>query len=140
MYNQNYNEIVQHLYLGNVQSLSDSDKFNFIVNCTPDAPKVPEKTLTLSVKDDPYQSTKLFEMIQTTSVLEIIHDKLSNHKKVLVHCHMGIQRSAAIVACYLIRYYGATVEQAVSYIKNKRPVAFFGSVNFMQTLKLVHGS
>lgn len=49
------------------------------------------------------------------------HTKLG--KNVLVHCHAGVSRSAAILAAFLIRERKCTAEQAVAFIKSKRPRA-----------------
>jgi hypothetical protein len=45
---------------------------------------------------------------------------LDNKENILVHCHMGISRSSAIVASYLIRQYTLTVEDAIEQIRMKR--------------------
>jgi protein-tyrosine phosphatase len=47
---------------------------------------------------------------------------------------MGMQRSCAVVACYLIKYHGMDPIQAIDYIKSKRPFAFFGQVNFIDAI------
>lgn len=48
---------------------------------------------------------------------------------VLVHCRMGVSRSASIVIAYLIKYFKLTYEQAFERVKNKRfeinPIAAF---------------
>jgi protein-tyrosine phosphatase len=61
-----------------------------------------------------------------------------NKKPVLVHCFAGMQRSCAVVACYLIKYYNITPLDAINFIKKKRNVAFFGGVNFMRTLEMFY--
>ncbi|CAL4137324.1 unnamed protein product, partial [Meganyctiphanes norvegica] len=40
---------------------------------------------------------------------------------VLVHCHFGVSRSATLVACFLMRKYKITVDEALYRIKIKRP-------------------
>ena len=40
-----------------------------------------------------------------------------NRQSVLIHCHAGMQRSAAVLACYLIRFYKMTPEDAVNQPK-----------------------
>ena len=46
----------------------------------------------------------------------------------------GRQRSCAIVAAYLMRYHNYHIDDAIHYIKTKRPYAFFISVNFKHAL------
>lgn len=42
--------------------------------------------------------------------------------KILVHCHMGKSRSASIVIYYLMRSRGWSFEEALEFLKNKRPL------------------
>ena len=91
--------------------------------------------INLPVHDSPDESNKLLSLIHETQVLEKIHLALQQNKPVLVHCFAGMQRSCALVACYLIKYNNMAPHEAIEYIKSKRPIAFFGNVNFMNTLK-----
>ena len=53
----------------------------------------------------------------------------------LVHCAQGIQRSATIIAMFLISTKGISWQQAVTYIQGIRPIAFRPSANFEDSLK-----
>jgi protein-tyrosine phosphatase len=55
-------------------------------------------------------------------------------RNVLVHCSMGMQRSPAVVAAYLIKYNKLNVEEAMDYVKRKRPEAFFYKSTFERAL------
>jgi protein-tyrosine phosphatase len=61
-----------------------------------------------------------------------------NNKPVLVHCKNGMQRSCGVVACYLIKYNYMTPIDAIQFIRYKRPIAFFGNVNFQEAIDLFH--
>lgn len=50
-----------------------------------------------------------------------INDVIRNGKKVYVHCRNGHGRSPALVAAYLMRYKGMSLEEAALVIKTKRP-------------------
>ena len=69
---------------------------------------------------------------------EIVY-KLNNEYKeghtILVHCAAGMQRSPAVVAMFLIGLFGMTHEQAMAYIQEKRPVAFYLNANFKESIK-----
>ena len=138
-----YNQIIDNLYVGNERSARDFEpnKMTLVVNCTKDIPfqaKSPIK-IRLPVDDTPQESLRLYNYMYNMRVLEEIHHCLFSNKSVLVHCKMGIQRSCAVVACYLIKYYNFTPRQAVFFVKNKRPIAFDeGIVNFIDTLKMVY--
>ena len=138
-----YNEIIDNLYVGNERSVRDFDpnKMTLVVNCTKNIPSQNNslKKIRLPVDDTPEESMLLYDYINRTHVLEEIYNCLFSNKCVLVHCRMGIQRSCAVVACYLIKYHRLTPEQAVFFIKKKRPIAFYGNeVNFMETMELIH--
>jgi len=132
-----YNMIAANLYLGNIDALKDQDKFDLIVNCTKHIPLATkcEQTVRIPVDDHPSESENMMKNIKETNVLEKIHIHRINNKPVLVHCHAGMQRSATIVACYLIHYYKMTPEEAIRFIRSKRPVAFFPKPNFLQVIQ-----
>ena len=59
---------------------------------------------------------------------------------VLVHCAAGMQRSAASVAMFLIATRNMTPETAIQYIKERRPIAFRGGVNFEDAIDSFYDS
>ena len=134
-----YNNITKYLYLGNIDSLQYSDKFALIVNCTthiafPETIKLGQVLIRIPVYDDPKECANLLKYIHETKVLEKIHFCRMSNKAVLVHCHAGVQRSCAIIACYLMKYYKMQLNDAIAFIKQKRPVAFYQGANFMDAM------
>jgi len=142
-----HNKIAEYLYLGNIHSLDDADKFYFIVNCTNHI-KITRKcktgiddcmdTIRIPVDDHPTECERMLKYIESTRVLEKIHECRMKSKPVLVHCHAGIQRSAAIIACYIIKYYKMTPKEAIHFIQTKRPIAFLQQANFMEVIQYVY--
>jgi protein-tyrosine phosphatase len=144
-------EIIPHLYLGSIKALGTYDysaldyymivdliKYTLSTDNRDNRDNRDKKTqiyINLPVHDSPDECDKLLSLIKETNVLEKIHLALQQNKPVLVHCFAGMQRSCALVACYLIKYHTMTPDEAINYIKCKRPIAFFGRVNFMETLK-----
>ena len=64
-------------------------------------------------------------------------DLIDNHLKngiVVVHCLAGRQRSAAVIASYLIKFHGKSVNESIDFVKSKKRDAFFPHVNFMDTI------
>ena len=55
--------------------------------------------------------------------------------QILVHCAAGMQRSAAIIAMYLIALERMKTEDAIEYIQEKRPIAFRPSANFEKAIR-----
>ena len=69
---------------------------------------------------------------------EIIYKLLLEYKQgntILVHCAAGMQRSAAVVAMFLMVLTGMKHEDAMLYIKDKRPIAFHQSANFLRSIQ-----
>ena len=137
--NENLNEIIDNLYIGNSKSFINNN-FDLIVNCTKEY-EIPFSTnntsmnIRISIKDDPYECDKFLSIINDSNVLDIINDFITNKKTVLVHCSMGMQRSCALVTCYLIKYYSMDYIEAIKYIKSRRPIAFFGNINLLSTIE-----
>ena len=127
-----YDEIVEYLHVGSARALQSSDRFSMIVNCTADIPFPTncENCIRIPVHDDPVDCDKMSALVDNTQVLSKMHESILEKKPVLVHCFAGQQRSCAIVALYLIRYHNMTPDQAITHIKRKRRIAFFGQVNF----------
>lgn len=46
-----------------------------------------------------------------------------NSSKCLVHCKMGVSRSASTVMAYAMKEYGWPLEKAYNFVKQKRSVA-----------------
>ena len=108
-----------------------------IVNCTPDIPfpLMHNSIIRIPVYDHPSHAQKMHDLIKKKQVLETVHKHLWEGKTVLVHCHAGIQRSCAVVACYLVKYHGLTPDEAIAHIKKRRPIAFVTGVNFRETIE-----
>ena len=143
----NANEICHGLWLGDHVS---SENFNFlrqkqiklVINCTKDL-QIPEEYKILSINairlpltdnSITVDSKILNDNIDGTE--NAIHYYLSNGAHVLVHCYAGRQRSATIVAYYLMkRYFFGNYDSVFFYIQQQRPVAFTPSHRLKDYLK-----
>lgn len=74
------------------------------------------------VDDNPQSMNYLFEEI-LPDVLGWLDDQIKGNKKVLVCCSAGRSRSVTVVSAYLISRRGMTVEEALDFVKEKRPDA-----------------
>uniref|UniRef100_A0A8D2QFF4 protein-serine/threonine phosphatase n=1 Tax=Zonotrichia albicollis TaxID=44394 RepID=A0A8D2QFF4_ZONAL len=51
-----------------------------------------------------------------------INKAKKNHSKCLVHCKMGVSRSASTVIAYAMKEFGWSLEKAYNYVKQKRSI------------------
>jgi dual specificity MAP kinase phosphatase len=136
-----FHEIIPHLYIGSQEALKRASLFDYIINCTRHIPNISTiPTIRIPVNDDPQESVALIDAIHKTDVLKIIHKARQEKKRVLVHCHAGMQRSCTIVAIYLMYYYNLSAEEVLRYIPTKRPIAFQPQATFKKVIHEFHTS
>ena len=139
-------KVCDNLYLSGQEAalshqLCKTLQFKLVVNCTNHAPYIkprnPNTTyIKVAVEDNcrPKEVTKLASHLPR--IVELIHGVLSQNNAVLVHCRLGRQRSAAVVAAYLMWERGITMTDAIDHIQSLNPVAFQPEVNFQRSLEL----
>jgi len=139
--NQNANEIIPRLWLGNVKASMDEDfirKNNIVVvfNCTKNLPFSPMIPIKYRVPvDDNLEEEEIRNMeLWSTEIAYKLISEYMEGKTILVHCMAGMQRSAASVAFMLIAYYKMRATDAMKFIKEKRNVAFYPSANFGRSI------
>lgn len=138
-------EILPGLWLGNKAASQDieflrGNQITAIFNCTKDIPFKqgvnPAMHQYRIPLDDNMQADELRNLEHWSwEVAYKIAKERSAGNRILVHCYAGMQRSAASIAIYLIATYRCTTDEAIVFLKQKRPVAFFGNVNFYQSIK-----
>ncbi len=139
-------EIIPNLWLGDEQGPTDRqfiEKCNikFIINCSKDLAenKFGIENIRINVDDRPSVSHSedneiMYESLE--SCVDYIHKCIvSNGKSVLVHCKAGKQRSASVIAAYIMKFGEVDIDKAVYYIRTKRPIAFTPMINFLPALK-----
>jgi protein-tyrosine phosphatase len=90
--------------------------------------------INISVRDHPDDAELLLSHIP--KLVDIIHKHISNNKNVLVNCYAGRQRSAAVVACYLITHiFDTSVSESIDLIQSNRPCAFTPKPNFYNIIQ-----
>jgi protein tyrosine/serine phosphatase len=134
-------EIIPGLWLGNINA-SQSKEFltqkgiKAVFNCTKNIPfhEAVKKRYRIPV-DDNLEEEEIRNMELWS--FESVYKLRVEHKNgpVLVHCHAGMQRSACVVAMYLIAIKNLKYEDAMKYIREKRPIAFTPSANFLRSIQ-----
>ena len=133
--------ILPGLWLGNAKASMDEEfiKKNNIVsvfNCTKDLPFHSSIRRRFRVPVDDNLKQEEIRNMELWS-FEIVYKLTKEHKhgNVLVHCYAGMQRSAAVIAMYLIGNHRMKKDNAIAYIKRKRPLAFWPFTNFEKSIE-----
>ncbi len=139
-------EILPGLWLGNRVAALDpifhrEKRIRAVFNCTKDIPFEASVVRRYRVPvDDNLQEPEIRNM-QLWSY-EIVYKLAAEYRQaqkegqgVLVHCAAGMQRSAAVVAMYLIASQPIHADQAMAYIRSKRRIAFQPSANFERAIR-----
>lgn len=137
----NADEILPGLWLGNSQASQDevflrTHNIKTVFNCTKNLPFHPSIQNRYRVPiDDNLQEVEIRNLELWS--FEVIYKLIREMKKgepVLVHCAAGMQRSASVVAMYLIATQRMNWEQAHRYIKQRRAIAFYPVANFERAI------
>uniref|UniRef100_A0A8C2AXU1 protein-serine/threonine phosphatase n=1 Tax=Cyprinus carpio TaxID=7962 RepID=A0A8C2AXU1_CYPCA len=119
--------IFDHLYLGsewnasNLEELQDSG-VGYILNVTREIDNFFPGTFcycNIRVYDD--ETTDL--LAHWNETYNFIVKAKKNNSKCLVHCKMGVSRSASTVIAYAMKEYGWSHEKAYTFVKQKRNIA-----------------
>ena len=127
------NEIIPNLWLGNrnaPQEIGNLVKNNIklVINCSKDIIYPIDSNIHVirlpihdmnSVESNDILSDKIDYLTY------IINVYLNNNIGVLVHCYAGVQRSATVVLCYLLKYKNMSLDMAKAIMKEKRSIVFF---------------
>jgi len=143
--------VIDNLYLSDCYSSINYDKYKLIINC--DYPynntRLNEKRFDivdaissetnkevtfhiLGIGIDDHINQNLSDSFD--EVTELMRKYTTKNSKVLIHCRMGISRSASFVIAYLINYHNMTLLYALDYLKKKRPI-IKPNDGFLQQLK-----
>jgi dual specificity phosphatase 12 len=134
-------EIIPGIWLGNKRAaLNDKwlkqNNISVVFNATKDLPFSPsiKKQYRIPV-DDNLQPEEIRNMTQWSheAVYRVLEEQ-NKGNKILIHCAAGMQRSAAIMAMYLIVTRGISWHQAITYIQGIRPIAFRPAPNFKDSI------
>ncbi|KAJ8005665.1 hypothetical protein DPEC_G00120290 [Dallia pectoralis] len=134
--------IFDHLYLGsewnasNLEELQDTG-VGYILNVTREIDNFFPGTFcyhNIRVYDE--EATDL--LAHWNQTYNFIVKAKKNRSKCLVHCKMGVSRSASTVIAYAMKEYGWSLEKAYSYVKQKRGITRPNS-GFMRQLAEYEG-
>jgi rhodanese-related sulfurtransferase len=143
----NADEILPGFWLGNKKAALDSNwihsnRIQCVFNCSKDIPFLPtvQRQYRVPVHDN-LQKDEIRNL--TLWSWEVVTKLINNYKTgqpLLVHCAAGMQRSAACTAMFLIAVKNMTADEAIEYIRSKRPIAFRPFVNFRDSIDAFYNS
>ncbi|XP_071766478.1 protein phosphatase Slingshot homolog 1 [Centroberyx gerrardi] len=119
--------IFDHLYLGSEWNASNLEELrdcgvSYILNVTREIDNFFPGTFS-------YHNVRVYDE-EATDLLAHWNDTYNfivkakkSHSKCLVHCKMGVSRSASTVIAYAMKEYGWTLEKAYNFVKQKRSIA-----------------
>jgi len=135
MFKNNADLIINNIWLGNKSSALDrnfltTNNIKLVVNCTTDI-NISEwyetdniNYIRLPIYDWNSESNNNILKAEIINIIKTINIYKERNENILVHCFAGMQRSATVIACYLMYYYDFSPEDAILYIRNKRNIAF----------------
>jgi protein tyrosine/serine phosphatase len=138
----NADKIIPRIWLGNKNASMDENflrqnGIQTVFNCTKDLPFHHTMRRRYRVPVDDNLEEEEIRNMELWS-FEIIYKLLLEYKQgntILVHCAAGMQRSAAVVAMFLMVLTGMKHEDSMMYIKERRPIAFHSSANFLRSIQ-----
>ncbi|KAG8522708.1 Protein phosphatase Slingshot-3 [Galemys pyrenaicus] len=119
--------IFPHLYLGsewNAANLEElqRNRVSHILNMAREIDNFfPERFTYHNVRLWDEESSQLLPHWKETH--RFVEAARAQGSRVLVHCKMGVSRSAATVAAYAMKQYGWSLEQALRHVQELRPIA-----------------
>ncbi|XP_051489824.1 protein phosphatase Slingshot homolog 1 isoform X2 [Apus apus] len=119
--------IFDHLYLGSEWNASNLEELqgsgiDYILNVTREIDNFfPGLFAYHNIRVYDEETTDL--LAHWNEAYHFINKAKKNHSKCLVHCKMGVSRSASTVIAYAMKEFGWSLEKAYGYVKQKRSIA-----------------
>ncbi|KAJ3787848.1 protein-tyrosine phosphatase-like protein [Lentinula aff. detonsa] len=116
-------EIVnRQLFLGNLSAAMSSELrtqlgITHILSVCPEFPSTGPNHLMIAVDDSEYDDL----LIRLPEACKFIQKALGEGGRVLVHCVMGVSRSATVLSAFLMQSRKFSPSQALEFIRSRRP-------------------
>jgi len=112
----------------------------FVVNLANGKPMFSPLGVMVKVNDDLKAVSMAIMDRAIGGVVTSIRGAMERGFPVIVHCHAGRQRSAAVIAAYIMKYEGLGLNATIQYMKTRKPDVFLRNVNFLPVLKQYEAS
>lgn len=126
-------QVDANLFIGNEEAANNLEWLNssgitHVINCAKEIPNFYDGTLRYLRLDLGDGQSEINTEDDLHRVAEGSYRYISSvlrrdpKIKILVHCRAGISRSASIVVYYLMRKMGLSYDQALKYLRDRRPI------------------
>jgi len=135
-------EILPGLWLGDRRAATSpqwigENGIKCVFNCTKDIPFAAGPLHQYRVPiDDSLQQEDIQKLTEWTP--EIIYKMIAEYNRgavILVHCYAGVQRSAAVVAMFLMTLTRQPMSSIFPFLRHCRPIVFTPAMNFVQSIQ-----
>ena len=111
-------QILDNLYLGNLDDALNAPP-DFVIVCVLEyqPPNEPKGAYRFPFLEGGLANVKVLD-----EFADFVDKFLSEGRKVLVHCAMGVERSPLAVVWYLHKKKGMSIPEAYAFVKSKRSV------------------
>ena len=119
-------KIFEFMYLGSEWNASNLEELNtngitHIMNITREIDNFfPASFKYLNIREYDVKETDLMKYWDQTYTF--VSDCIKTGGKVLIHCKMGISRSASTVCAFAMKHFCWTLDKSLQYIKERRPI------------------
>ncbi|ROI69451.1 Dual specificity protein phosphatase 26 [Anabarilius grahami] len=142
--NCNADEVWPNLYIGNIDIAENCAEvrrcgFTHVLNCTHSSRhggKIYDGMGVTYMGIDAQDSPTYDMSAHFNNGAEFIHRALNEGGKILVHCHVGISRSATLVLAYLMLKQNMTLVEAIKKVKDERGI--YPNQGFLRQLINLH--
>ncbi|XP_026125562.1 dual specificity protein phosphatase 26-like isoform X2 [Carassius auratus] len=128
--NTNADEVWPNLYIGNMDIAENCSEmrrhhFTHVLNCAHSSRRGGEIYDGMGITYmgiDAHDSPTFDMSVNFNKAAEFIHTALKDGGRILVHCHVGVSRSATVVLAYLMLKQNMTLVEAIQKVKEGRGV------------------
>ena len=133
-------EILPNLWIGNNESVKYKDKIGVtrIINCSKDLKSIGqynEYQSQIGNNLQKYEIVKIYQYIKES--IEFIHKNLLNDNVILVFCENGNQKSALVIASYIIKYGKLKKKDVIFSLRTKHNTAFYPTIDYNVILDMI---